>query len=53
MIKYSEENENAIKINLKGFLIGNPYTMEITDFEDSMIEFGFSYGLIGYRTFKN
>ncbi len=53
MIKYSEENENAIKINLKGFLIGNPYTMEITDFEDSMIEFGFSHGLIGYRTFKN
>ena len=47
------KTENATKINLKGILIGNPYTMEETDFEDSMIEFGYSHGLIGYRTFKN
>ena len=51
--KYSKENKNAIKINLKGFIIGNPYTSEETDFEDSMVEFGFSHGLIGYNTFKN
>ena len=50
--KYSEENNDAIKINLKGFLIGNPYTSEETDFEDSMVEFGFSHGLIEYNTFK-
>ena len=51
--KYSKENDNAININLKGFLIGNPYTSEDTDFEDSMVEFGFSHGLIDYKTFKN
>ena len=51
--KYKKENEDAIQINLKGILMGNPYVMEETDFEDSMIEFGYSYGLIGYRTFKN
>jgi len=53
IVKYSKENKNAIKINIKGFLIGNPYTSEETDFEDSMVEFGFSHGLIGYDTFKN
>ena len=51
--KYSKENKDAININLKGFIIGNPYTSEETDFEDSMVEFGFSHGLIGYDTFKN
>jgi len=53
ILKYSEENPDSLNINLKGFLIGNPYTMEITDFEDSMVEFGFSHALIGYRTFSN
>ena len=52
MLKYSEENPNSLNINLKGFLIGNPYTMQMTDFEDSMVEFGFSHALIGYRTFS-
>ena len=51
--KYKKENEEAIQIKLKGILMGNPYVMEETDFEDSMIEFGYSHGLIGYRTFKN
>ena len=36
---------------MKGFLIGNPYTMEMTDFEDSMVEFGFSHALIGLKTY--
>jgi carboxypeptidase C (cathepsin A) len=53
MMKYFEENPDSIKLNMKGFLIGNPYTMEITDFEDSMVEFGFSHALIGYKTFIN
>ena len=51
--KYAEDNKNAIDIKLKGFIIGNPYTSEATDFEDSMVEFGFSHGLIAYDTFKN
>ena len=45
------KNKN-LKINLKGILIGNPYTHEETDYEDSIIEFGFTYGLISYPTFK-
>ena len=52
IFKYNEENPNEIKIEPKGILIGNPYTMEIMDFEDSMVEFGFAHALIGYRTFK-
>ena len=43
---------NNLKLNLKGMLIGNPYSHEETDYEDSMIEFGFTYGLISYPTFK-
>ena len=33
-------------------MIGNPYTHEETDYEDSIIEFGFTYGLISYPAFK-
>ena len=43
---------NTLKLNLKGILIFNPYTHEETDYEDSIIEFGFTYGLISYPTFK-
>ena len=46
------KKNNNIDINLKGFIIGNPYTSEETDFEDSMVEFGFSHALIEYNTFK-
>ena len=53
IVRYKKENPKEIQINLKGILMGNPYVMEETDFEDSMIEFGYSHGLIGYRTFKN
>ena len=49
----SKSEINAIEINLKGFIIGNPYTAEETDYEDSMVEFGFAHGLIEYNTFKN
>ena len=49
----SKNNKNDININLKGFLIGNPYTSEETDYEDSMVEFGFAHGLLEYQTFKN
>ena len=49
----SKNNKNDININLKGFLIGNPYTSEETDYEDSMVEFGFAHGLMEYQTFKN
>ena len=47
-----EENKTAIQIKLKGMLIGNPYTYEKTDFEDSIIEFGFSHALISIETFE-
>ena len=51
--KYNKESvyTNSLIINLKGFLIGNPYTMEITDFEDSMVEEGFGHALISNRLF--
>ena len=52
MFKYMEENKTAIQIKLKGMLIGNPYTYEKTDFEDSIIEFGFSHALISIETFE-
>ena len=42
---------NSLIINLKGFLIGNPYTMEITDFEDSIVEESFGHALISKRLF--
>ena len=47
-----DENPDAIKLNLKGFLIGNPYTFEDTDYEDSMVEFGFSHALISFETYE-
>ena len=40
------------KINLKGVLIGNGLTDFDTDIERSMVEFGFSHGLISFETFK-
>ena len=49
----AKEDKNAININLKGFIIGNPYTSEETDYEDSMVEFGFAHGIIEYNTFKS
>ena len=52
LVKEIKKNNNNIKINLKGFIIGNPYTSEETDYEDSMVEFGFSHGIIEYNTFK-
>ena len=52
MFKYMDENPDAIKLNLKGFLIGNPYTFEDTDFEDSMVEFFFSHALISFETYE-
>jgi carboxypeptidase C (cathepsin A) len=45
-------NNDDSKINLKGILIGNPYTHEETDYEDSIVEFSFTHGLISYPTFK-
>ena len=51
MFKYMDTNPNAIKINLKGFLIGNPYTYENVDFEDSIFEFSFSHALISMEIF--
>ena len=52
MFKYMNNNVNAIQLKLKGFLIGNPYTYEDVDFEDSMIEFGFSHAIISIETFE-
>ena len=46
IFKFMEENKTAIHIKLKGMLIGNPYTYEKIDFEDSIVEFAFSHGLI-------
>ena len=51
LFKYMDEHPEAIQLNLKGFLIANPYTYEETDWEDSMVEFGFSHGLISIETF--
>ena len=53
MFKYMKENKNATQIKLKGILIGNPYTYEFTDFEDSMVEFAFSHALISIETFND
>ena len=52
MFKYMDNNPSSIKLRLKGFLIGNPYTFEDVDFEDSMIEFGFTHALINYNTYE-
>ena len=52
MVQEIKKNINYIELNLKGFIIGYPYTSEETDFEDSMIEFQFSHALIEYNTFK-
>ena len=52
MFKYMDENPAAIKLNLKGFLIGNPYTYQKTDYEDSIIEFGLSHALISFETYE-
>ena len=52
MFKYFAQNSDAIKLNLKGILLVNPYTYEDTDFEDSMVEFGFSHCLISIETFE-
>ena len=49
----NNNNKTNVTINLKGILIGNPYTFHPTDFEDSMVEFGYSHGIIGLRTFKD
>ena len=51
--KYNKDSmyTNSLIINLKGFLIGNPYTMEITDFEDSIVEESFGHALISKRLF--
>ena len=51
MFKYMDTNSNAIKIKLKGILIGNPYTYEKVDFEDSIFEFSFSHALISLELF--
>ena len=52
MFKYMEENSDALKLNLKGVLIGNPYIYINTDFEDSMMEFGFSHALLSVETYE-
>lgn len=52
MFRYMEEEPDAIQLKLKGFIIGNPYSYEDTDWEDSMIEFGFSHGIISLETFE-
>ena len=51
LVKEIIKNEN-LKLNLKGILIGNPYTHEETDYEDTIVEFCFTHGLISYPTFK-
>jgi len=55
LVKEIVNNNNKInfKINLKGFLVGNPYTYHPTDFEDSMVDFGYSHSIIGHRTFRD
>ena len=52
MFKYMDENKDAIQLNLKGFLIGNPYIFEDTDWEDSMFDFSFSHALISPETYE-
>ena len=52
MFKYMDENPDAIKLNLKGFLIGNPYMNEDTDWEDSMFDFSYSHALISMETYE-
>ena len=52
MFRYMDENSNAIKLNLKAFLIGNPYINEETDWEDSMFDFSYSHALISFETYE-
>jgi carboxypeptidase C (cathepsin A) len=40
-------------INLKGVLIGNPLTFFLTDSERSVVEFGFSHGLVSKESFQD
>ena len=53
LFKYMEEHSDAIQLKLKGILIGNPYIYEKIDYEDSMVEFAFSHGLISLETFDS
>ena len=53
IFKYMDNNPSSIKLRLKGFLIGNPYTFEDVDYEDSIMEFGFTHALINYDTYEN
>ena len=46
------EDESEDKINLKGVLIGNGLTDFDTDIERSMVEFGYSHGVISPYTYK-
>ena len=52
MFKYMDTNPEAIKLKLKGFFIGNPYSYEATDWEDSMFDFSFSHALISFETYE-
>ena len=52
MFNYMDNNPDAIQLKLKGILIGNPYTFEDVDFEDSMLEFGVSHALISMETYE-
>ena len=52
MFNYMDNNPEAIQLKLKGFLIGNPYSFEDVDFEDSMIEFSLSHALISMETYE-
>ena len=40
------DNKDKNNINLKGFIIGNPYTSEKIEFEDSLVDSTYSHGLL-------
>ena len=52
IFRYMDETPDAIKLKLKGFIIGNPYMNEETDWEDSMFDFSFSHALISSETYE-
>ena len=44
---------SSSNINLKGILIGNPLTFFPTDAERSVVEFGYSHGIISKESFED
>lgn len=45
------DNKEKNSINLKGFIIGNPYTSEKIEYDDSFVDTAYTHGLISLETY--